>query len=172
MERAAIWEINLKTAAHRIFASGLRNPNGMAWEPGTGALWTVVNERDEIGSDLVPDYLTAVQDGAFFGWPYSYYGPHVDARVTPASPDLVASAVVPDYARRDGAAFDIFAGTITQGGNVAQGGFSVHVVILKQVSLECAALRGRPPYASARPAAHSAAGRAAPGFATSRPPPT
>ena len=76
--RAAIWEIERKTGAHRVFASGLRNPNGMAWEPETGALWTVVNERDEIGSDLVPDYLTSVKDGGFYGWPYSYFGQHVD----------------------------------------------------------------------------------------------
>jgi len=96
--RAAIWEIDAKTGQHRVFASGLRNPNGLGWEPTTGALWTVVNERDEIGSDLVPDYLTSVQDGAFYGWPYSYFGSHVDERVKPPRPDLVAKAVVPDYA--------------------------------------------------------------------------
>ena len=96
--RAAIWEVNLRDGSHRIFAWGLRNPNGMAWEPQTAALWTVVNERDELGNDLVPDYLSSVRDGAFYGWPYSYYGSHVDARVTPARPDRVASAVVPDYA--------------------------------------------------------------------------
>ena len=95
--RAAVWEVDPKSGAHRIFASGLRNPNGMAWGPG-GVLWPVVNERDEIGSDLVPDYLTSVRDGAFYGWPYSYYGQHVDARVKPPRPDLVAKAVVPDYA--------------------------------------------------------------------------
>lgn len=78
--RAAIWEVDLQSGAHRVFASGLRNPNGMAWEPHTGTLWTVVNERDELGNDLVPDYLTSVQDGAFYGWPYSYYGQHVDTR--------------------------------------------------------------------------------------------
>ena len=97
-ERAAIWEINPANGAHRILASGLRNPNGMAFEPGTQALWTVVNERDEIGNDLVPDYLTSVKDGAFYGWPYSYYGQHVDVRVKPPMPALVASALVPDYA--------------------------------------------------------------------------
>ncbi|HXC50535.1 MAG TPA: sorbosone dehydrogenase family protein [Candidatus Limnocylindrales bacterium] len=97
-ERAAIWEIDLATGAHRIFASGLRNANGLGWEPETGALWAAVNERDELGSDLVPDYMTAVRDGAFYGWPYSYYGAHVDARVKPMRPDLVATAVVPDYA--------------------------------------------------------------------------
>ena len=96
--RAAIWEVQLASGAHRVFASGLRNPNGMAWEPQTAALWTVVNERDELGSDLVPDYLTSVRDGAFYGWPYSYYGAHVDTRVQPQQPGLVASAVVPDYA--------------------------------------------------------------------------
>jgi glucose/arabinose dehydrogenase len=95
--RAAIWEIDLQRHSKRLFATGLRNPNGMAWEPSTGALWTVVNERDELGSDLVPDYLTRVQDGAFYGWPHSYYGAHVDDRV-PARPDLVASALVPDFA--------------------------------------------------------------------------
>jgi glucose/arabinose dehydrogenase len=83
---------------HRIFASGLRNPVGMAWEPESGALWVAVNERDELGSDLVPDYMTAVHDGAFYGWPYSYYGSHIDTRAKPPRPDLVASAIVPDYA--------------------------------------------------------------------------
>lgn len=98
VERAAILEVDIKTSTYRIFASGLRNPNGMAWEPSSNTLFTVVNERDEIGSDLVPDYLTSVQDGAFYGWPYSYYGQHVDERVQPQQPDLVAKAVVPDYA--------------------------------------------------------------------------
>src|SRR4051812_41155533 len=88
--RAAIWEVDVKTGSHRIFASGLRNPNGLAWEPASGMLWTVVNERDELGSNLVPDYLTSVKDGAFYGWPYSYYGQHVDERPKPAQPDLVA----------------------------------------------------------------------------------
>lgn len=97
-ERAAVWEVNLNDNSHRIFASGLRNPNGLAWEPRTGALWTVVNERDELGSDLVPDYMTALKDGAFYGWPYSYYGPHVDTRMNPSRPDLVARAIAPDYA--------------------------------------------------------------------------
>jgi glucose/arabinose dehydrogenase len=97
-ERAAIWEVDTHSGAHRIFASGLRNPNGLAWEPRSGALWTVVNERDELGSDLVPDYLTAVRDGAFYGWPYSYYGQHVDERMKPPQPALVAKAVAPDYA--------------------------------------------------------------------------
>ncbi len=97
-ERAAIWEVDIASGQHRIFASGLRNPNGLAWQPETGMLWTVVNERDELGSDLVPDYLTSVKDGGFYGWPYSYYGQHVDERVTPPRPDLVASAISPDFA--------------------------------------------------------------------------
>ncbi|SHH50804.1 sorbosone dehydrogenase family protein [Massilia sp. CF038] len=96
--RAAILEVDLATKATRLFASGLRNPNGLAWQPQSGALWTVVNERDELGSDLVPDYLTSVKDGAFYGWPYSYYGANVDERVKPPRPDLVASAIKPDYA--------------------------------------------------------------------------
>jgi glucose/arabinose dehydrogenase len=96
--RAAIWEVNIRSGAHRIFAGGLRNPNGLAWERQSGVLWTVVNERDELGSDLVPDYLTSVRDGGFYGWPYSYFGQHVDARVSPQRPDLVAAAIVPDYA--------------------------------------------------------------------------
>jgi hypothetical protein len=96
--RAAIWEVDLASGSHRIFASGLRNPVGIAWEPESGALWTAVNERDELGSDLVPDYMTSVQDGGFYGWPYSYFGQHVDERVKPPRPDLVAKALVPDYA--------------------------------------------------------------------------
>ncbi|WP_339453577.1 PQQ-dependent sugar dehydrogenase [Pseudomonas sp. EA_5y_Pfl2_R50] len=96
--RAAIWEVDRATGNHRIFASGIRNPNGLAWEPTSGALWTAVNERDEIGSDLVPDYITSVKDGGFYGWPFSYYGQHVDVRVSPQNPDLVAKAIAPDYA--------------------------------------------------------------------------
>jgi glucose/arabinose dehydrogenase len=87
-----------RLACHRILAGGLRNPNGLTFEPQTGALWAVVNERDELGSDLVPDYMTSVKDGAFYGWPYSYYGQHVDPRVKPQRPDLVAKAIPPDYA--------------------------------------------------------------------------
>ncbi len=94
-ERAAIWEVDAVTGRHRVFASGLRNPVGMAWEPATGALWVAVNERDELGSDLVPDYMTAVRDGGFYGWPYSYFGSHVDTRVKPGRPDLVATALRP-----------------------------------------------------------------------------
>jgi glucose/arabinose dehydrogenase len=97
-ERAAILEIDAKSGARRIYASGLRNPNGLVWEPATGLLWTVVNERDELGSDLVPDYMTSVREGGFYGWPYSYYGQIVDERVRPPRPDLVAKAIRPDYA--------------------------------------------------------------------------
>ncbi|MGH6735030.1 MAG: PQQ-dependent sugar dehydrogenase [Methyloceanibacter sp.] len=96
--RAAIHEIDLESGASRIFASGLRNPVGLAFEPESGALWTTVNERDELGSDLVPDYMTTVQDGGFYGWPYSYFGRHLDPRAQPQRPDLVAKAIVPDYA--------------------------------------------------------------------------
>jgi glucose/arabinose dehydrogenase len=96
--RAAIWQVDVASGVHRIFASGLRNPNGLAWAEDTGLLWTVVNERDEIGDELVPDYMTSVREGGFYGWPYSYYGQHVDARIRPPRPDLVAQAIVPDYA--------------------------------------------------------------------------
>ncbi|WP_396594403.1 PQQ-dependent sugar dehydrogenase [Brevundimonas sp. R86498] len=96
--RAAIHEIDIATATTRIFASGLRNPVGMAWQPDSGALWVAVNERDELGNDLVPDYMTSVRDGGFYGWPWSYYGQVVDSRVTPQSPERVATALSPDYA--------------------------------------------------------------------------
>ncbi len=98
--RAAIWQIDLQTGAKRLFATGLRNPNGLAWEPQTGVLWTVVNERDELGNDLVPDYLTSVRDGGFYGWPYSYFGQHVD-QAGEACQDAGSrwrSALAPDYA--------------------------------------------------------------------------
>jgi glucose/arabinose dehydrogenase len=98
MNRAAIWEVDRANGAWRIYASGLRNPNGLQFEPQGGALWAVVNERDEIGPNLVPDYMTSVRDGGFYGWPYSYYGQHVDPRVMPQRPDLVAKAIPPDYA--------------------------------------------------------------------------
>jgi glucose/arabinose dehydrogenase len=97
-ERAAILEVDAATGQRRIFASGLRNPNGLVREPVTGKLWTVVNERDELGSDLVPDYMTSVRDGGFYGWPYSYFGQIVDDRVVPPRPDLVTRAIKPDYA--------------------------------------------------------------------------
>jgi glucose/arabinose dehydrogenase len=96
--RAAVWEVDVATGAKRLYATGLRNPNGLAWNPASGALWTVVNERDELGDELVPDYLTSVRPDGFYGWPYSYYGTHVDTRVKPPRPDLVAKAIVPDYA--------------------------------------------------------------------------
>ncbi|ATO20519.1 sorbosone dehydrogenase [Acinetobacter sp. LoGeW2-3] len=96
--RALIMEYDIASFQARPFATGLRNPNGMDWQPQSAALWTVVNERDEIGNDLVPDYMTSVKDGAFYGWPYSYYGQHVDSRVKPQNPELVARAIKPDYA--------------------------------------------------------------------------
>lgn len=96
--RAAILEVDPSSGHSRIFASGLRNPNGLAWQPQTGRLWTVVNERDELGDRLVPDYLTTVTENGFYGWPYSYYGQHVDERVRPQQPELVGKAIVPDYA--------------------------------------------------------------------------
>lgn len=96
--RAAIWQYEIASGKARIFASGLRNPNGMAWQPTSKALWTAVNERDELGDELVPDYMTSVKDGGFYGWPYSYYGQHVDKRVKPPRPELVAKAIAPDYA--------------------------------------------------------------------------
>lgn len=95
--RAAVWEVDRATGNKRLFATGLRNPNGLAWEPQTRVLWTVVNERDELGNDLVPDYLTSVKDGAFYGWPWSYWGRNVDTRVKPANPEMVAKAIAPDY---------------------------------------------------------------------------
>ena len=96
-DRAAIWEVDRATGARRLFGTGLRNPNGLQFEPQTKTLWAVVNERDELGPDLVPDYLTSVRDGGFYGWPYSYWGQHVDPRVMPQRPDLVAKAIMPDY---------------------------------------------------------------------------
>jgi glucose/arabinose dehydrogenase len=96
--RAVILEIDPAAGRSRVFASGLRNPNGLAWHPQSGELWTTVNERDELGSDLVPDYMTAVKEGGFYGWPYSYYGQIVDHRVQPQRLDLVAQAIKPDYA--------------------------------------------------------------------------
>jgi glucose/arabinose dehydrogenase len=97
-ERAAVWEIDAKSGEHRVYASGLRNPVGLAWEPEANKLWVAVNERDELGDHVPPDYMTALRDGAFYGWPFSYYGQHVDERVKPQNPDLVATAIAPDYA--------------------------------------------------------------------------
>ena len=96
-DRARIWEVDRATGAHRDFATGLRNANGLTFHPDTRQLWAVVNERDELGPDLVPDYLTSVRPGGFYGWPYSYWGRHVDPRVKPERPDMVAKAIVPDY---------------------------------------------------------------------------
>jgi glucose/arabinose dehydrogenase len=95
--RAAIWEVDRATGNKRLFATGLRNPNGLSWEPHSKLLWVVVNERDELGNNLVPDYLTSVKDGAFYGWPWAYWGQNIDARVQPANPDMVAKAIAPDY---------------------------------------------------------------------------
>ena len=96
--RAAIWQVDRETGHARVYASGLRNPNGLIFHPETGVLWTVVNERDELGPNLVPDYMTSVQENGFYGWPWSYYGDHVDARLHPPRPDMVEQAIVPDYA--------------------------------------------------------------------------
>ncbi len=96
--RAVVLEVDVASGGSRIYASGIRNPTGLQWEPGSGQLWAVANERDEIGADLVPDYLTSVKEGGFYGWPYSWYGQHVDERVKPQRPDLVAKALKPDYA--------------------------------------------------------------------------
>ncbi|MBD1551961.1 PQQ-dependent sugar dehydrogenase [Pseudomonas typographi] len=96
--RAAIWEVDPASKQQRLFASGLRNPNGLAWNPQSGKLWAAVNERDELGNDLVPDYITSVKDGGFYGWPFSYWGQHVDTRVTPGNSEKVQQAIAPDYA--------------------------------------------------------------------------
>lgn len=98
VDRALVWQVDAETGAYKPYATGLRNPTALAIQPGTGTLWVVVNERDELGEDLVPDYLTSVQEGGFYGWPYSYFGQHVDPRVKPQDEDKVASAIVPDYA--------------------------------------------------------------------------
>ncbi|MCK9514161.1 MAG: sorbosone dehydrogenase family protein [Pigmentiphaga sp.] len=97
VDRALVWAIDANTGAHKPYATGLRNPTALAIQPDTGQLWAVVNERDEIGPNLVPDYLTAVQEGGFYGWPYSYWGQNVDTRVRPQDPDKVAAAITPDY---------------------------------------------------------------------------
>jgi glucose/arabinose dehydrogenase len=98
VDRAMVWQVDAATGAHKPFATGLRNPTALAFQPGTGLLWAVVNERDELGPNLVPDYLTSVREGAFYGWPYSYWGNHEDRRVQPRDPEKVASAIAPDYA--------------------------------------------------------------------------
>lgn len=98
IDRAMVWQIDAATGAHKPYATGLRNPTALAIQPGTGTLWAVANERDELGEDLVPDYITSVKEGAFYGWPYSYWGQNIDPRVKPQNPDKVASAIAPDYA--------------------------------------------------------------------------
>ena len=98
VDRAMVWQIDVATGAHRPYATGLRNPTALAIQPGTGQLWAVVNERDEIGPNLVPDYLTSVREGGFYGWPYSYWGQNVDPRAQPQDPEKVAAAIRPDYA--------------------------------------------------------------------------
>jgi glucose/arabinose dehydrogenase len=98
VDRAMVWQVDVETGAHRPYATGLRNPTALAIQPETGKLWAVVNERDELGPNLVPDYLTSVREGAFYGWPYSYWGSNVDTRVRPQDPQKVASAIAPDYA--------------------------------------------------------------------------
>ena len=125
VDRAAILEVDPATGRHRVFASGIRNPNGMDWEPSTGMLWTVVNERDEIGDDLVPDYITSVRPGGFYGWPYSYWGQHIDKRPYPARPDLVARAIKPDYAvgTHTGSLGFTFAGGNQLGARFREGAF-------------------------------------------------
>ena len=114
-ERNAVWKIDLPSGAHRVFANGLRNPVGLAWEPETGALWVSVNERDELGDHLPPDYMTAVRDGAFYGFPFSYYGQHVDDRVKPQNPEMVEKAIAPDYALGAHTASLGYAGPAMQG---------------------------------------------------------
>ncbi|MCQ4288725.1 sorbosone dehydrogenase family protein [Pseudomonas stutzeri] len=98
VDRALVWQINAETGAYKPYATGLRNPTALAVQPGSGQLWAVVNERDELGEDLVPDYLTSVQEGGFYGWPYSYWGQNVDDRVRPQDPEKVAATITPDYA--------------------------------------------------------------------------
>lgn len=123
-DRARIWRINARTGEYKTYATGLRNPTALAIQPGTGQLWAVVNERDEIGADLVPDYLTAVREGAFYGWPYSYWGQHVDDRVRPQDPDKVAAAVKPDYALgAHVAALGVAFSSPAMGGQFAEGVF-------------------------------------------------
>lgn len=98
IDRAMVWQINAETGAYKPYATGLRNPTALAIQPGSGQLWAVVNERDELGEDLVPDYLTSVKEGGFYGWPYAYWGQNVDDRVRPQDPDKVAASITPDYA--------------------------------------------------------------------------
>jgi glucose/arabinose dehydrogenase len=124
VDRAMVWQVGVRTGAHRPYATGLRNPTALAIQPGTGQLWAVVNERDEIGPNLVPDYLTSVREGAFYGWPYSYWGQNVDTRVRPPDPDKVASAIAPDYSLGSHvAALGVAFSAPTMGESFADGGF-------------------------------------------------
>ncbi|MBH0007107.1 PQQ-dependent sugar dehydrogenase [Psychrobacter sp. SWN149] len=123
-DRAMVWEIDAKSGAHRPYATGLRNPTALAILPGTNQLWAVINERDELGPRLVPDYLTSVQDGKFYGWPYSYWGQNVDPRVKPEQPDMVAAAIAPDYSLGSHKApLGISFSTATMGGKFSEGAF-------------------------------------------------
>src|SRR6185503_15365671 len=97
IDRAMVWQVDAQTGAHKPYATGLRNPTALAFQPGTNQLWAVVNERDELGPNLVPDYLTSVRENGFYGWPYSYWGQNVDPRVRPQNPEKVAAAIAPDY---------------------------------------------------------------------------
>ncbi|HWL82328.1 MAG TPA: PQQ-dependent sugar dehydrogenase, partial [Roseomonas sp.] len=123
-DRAMVWRIDAETGAHRPYATGIRNPTALTIQPGTGQLWAVANERDEIGPDLVPDYLTSVREGAFYGWPYSYWGQNVDTRVRPQDPEKVAAAIRPDYALGSHvAALGVDFSTPTMGAPFAEGAF-------------------------------------------------
>jgi len=124
VDRAMVWQVDAQTGAHKPYATGLRNPTALAFQPGTGVLWAVVNERDELGPNLVPDYLTSVREGGFYGWPYSYWGQHVDPRVMPPDPEKVASAITPDYALGSHvAALGVAFSTPAMGGAFADGVF-------------------------------------------------
>jgi len=123
-DRAMVWQIDARTGAHKPYATGLRNPTALAIQPGTGQLWAVVNESDEIGSNLVPDYLTSVQEDGFYGWPYSYWGQNVDPRAQPQNPEKVASAIRPDYSLGSHvAALGVSFSTAAMGGEFAEGVF-------------------------------------------------
>ena len=124
VDRAQVWQVDAASGAHRVYATGLRNPTALAIQPGTGVLWAVVNERDELGPNLVPDYLTSVREGGFYGWPYSYFGQNVDPRVMPRDPAKVASALVPDYALGSHvAALGVSFSTAAMGGAFTDGVF-------------------------------------------------
>lgn len=124
VDRARVWQVDAATGAHRPYATGLRNPTALAVQPGTGQLWAVVNERDELGPNLVPDYLTSVREGGFYGWPYSYWGQHEDPRVQPRNPEQVATAITPDYSLGSHvAALGVAFSAPAMGGEFAEGVF-------------------------------------------------